>query len=360
MPINIGNREIQSFNIGSTPIQQVYVGGQLVWQPPVADTPPEARDVIIDGAPSVGSIFNLTYTYFDAEGDPEVGTTFQWYRSNDGGVTPEPIPGAITQQYTAVAADEGYQISGGVIPANVNATGDEALSPWSLEIQPIVTNPEFIMEFDIPSAGYELFLPLWHVVDINCDWGDGTPTEHITADYPTHVYASTGVHTIKFNGETGGVRFISEDTSAAELISVPNMGGVVGIEYFSFMGCGNLTLVDYTNLDESTLQNMHECHRSNGSLTDIIGIGTKTLEAVTTLKGFIDNCSSLVNMETTNWTLAACTDVGNFAYGCENLISRMNPAAFWENPNITDYSDAFTDAVNIENYTDIPDDWKGL
>jgi len=88
------------------------------------DTPPTATSVSFTGSLQEGQTLNGSYTYNDADSDPESGTTFKWYRSNDaGGTGKTAIGGATSQNYTLVAADVGKYISFEVTPINANATG---------------------------------------------------------------------------------------------------------------------------------------------------------------------------------------------------------------------------------------------
>jgi hypothetical protein len=47
------------------------------------NSPPTATDVAASGTTTVGEVVTGTYTYDDAEADPEGTSTFQWYRADD-------------------------------------------------------------------------------------------------------------------------------------------------------------------------------------------------------------------------------------------------------------------------------------
>lgn len=82
------------------------------------NNPPEAENVgIINeiGVTTVGTTLTGEYTYADAEGDLESGTTFQWFRN---GIA---IVGATSITYEAVVADSGQDILFEVLP--LAATG---------------------------------------------------------------------------------------------------------------------------------------------------------------------------------------------------------------------------------------------
>jgi hypothetical protein len=102
----------------------------------VIDTPPAASSVSIIGSLVAGNQLTGNYTYNDDDGDPESGTTFQWYRADDqSGTNKAAISGATSQNFTLQAADEGKHIQFGVTPANANSTGAEALSAWSTVVE---------------------------------------------------------------------------------------------------------------------------------------------------------------------------------------------------------------------------------
>ncbi|MGA2506133.1 MAG: DUF2341 domain-containing protein [Chitinispirillaceae bacterium] len=82
-----------------------------------AQTPPVASAVIISGTPKVGQTLTGSYTYYDAEGDAESGSTFQWYRATDSsGTNRTAISGATSITYTMTDADEDKYIQFEVTP----------------------------------------------------------------------------------------------------------------------------------------------------------------------------------------------------------------------------------------------------
>lgn len=71
---------------------------------PVANAAPVASNVEITGTPVVGETLTGNYTYFDADGDLESGTTFRWLKNDDE------IVGATAQTYVVQEADAGSSI----------------------------------------------------------------------------------------------------------------------------------------------------------------------------------------------------------------------------------------------------------
>ena len=96
------------------------------------DIPPYVENVTCGGQTIIGSRLTGSYDYIDENGDPESGSLFKWYRSNDNiGTNKIQISGAIAQEYTLTNDDIGKYIQFSVTPKNLNATGDEGLSNYS-------------------------------------------------------------------------------------------------------------------------------------------------------------------------------------------------------------------------------------
>jgi nucleoside phosphorylase len=72
------------------------------WVGPVGDNPPTATNVNIVGNPRSGLTVYGTYTYFDADNDPEGTSTFIWYKADNaaGTVNKSAISGATALSYT--------------------------------------------------------------------------------------------------------------------------------------------------------------------------------------------------------------------------------------------------------------------
>jgi hypothetical protein len=109
-----------------SPVQSPHVGP---FTP--ANTAPTATGVSISGTPlEVGQLLTGNYTYNDADGDSQSGTSFRWLRNNVA------ISGAINQNYTLVGADAGTNIIFEVTPAA--ASGVSPGSPvQSTQVGPI-------------------------------------------------------------------------------------------------------------------------------------------------------------------------------------------------------------------------------
>nr|WP_321413356.1 gliding motility-associated C-terminal domain-containing protein [uncultured Allomuricauda sp.] len=90
---------------------------------------PTASPVSFSGTLVEGNTLSGSYTYNDADGDTENGTTYQWYRSDDGtGTNKMAISGANGQTYNLTADDINKYISFSVVPGDGSSTGSETES----------------------------------------------------------------------------------------------------------------------------------------------------------------------------------------------------------------------------------------
>jgi len=100
---------------------------------------PIASSVSISGTAMETEVLTGNYTYSDANGDAESGTTFRWLSSSESNGTYTAITGATSKSYTLQSSDIGKYIKFEVTPKNGVAptTGTAVLSS---QVGPIVIN----------------------------------------------------------------------------------------------------------------------------------------------------------------------------------------------------------------------------
>ena len=123
---------------GSSPgttVESSYFG------PVAANQAPVASAVSIIGAPNVGNTLTGSYTYTDAENDPQGTSTFQWYRAdNNSGLNETAIGGATNNNYTLVSGDLNKYIIFRVTPVATSGT-TPGLTDSSSYVGPVITIP---------------------------------------------------------------------------------------------------------------------------------------------------------------------------------------------------------------------------
>ncbi len=96
---------------------------------------PIAVNTAISGLAHSGQTLIGSYTFYDVEGDTEVGTILKWYRANDSsGTDALAIPGATGSTYTPTDADVGYNICFEVTPSDGNKAGAGYKSGYTCKV----------------------------------------------------------------------------------------------------------------------------------------------------------------------------------------------------------------------------------
>ncbi|RUT30520.1 hypothetical protein EJP77_11840 [Paenibacillus zeisoli] len=108
------NIEAKTIDIAGNESESISAHVQIV------KVAPTASNVSLSGTPVEGQTLTGLYSYADMNGDAEVGTSYQWYRSDNAALSTNhtPIPGATAQTYTLQAEDVGKYISFEVKPRN--------------------------------------------------------------------------------------------------------------------------------------------------------------------------------------------------------------------------------------------------
>ena len=341
MGINTGNIQIQSVSAGSTPVTEVYVGSRRVF-PIEVDTPPEARDVAISGDPYVGSRLDCTYTYFDAEGDPEEGTTFQWYRRLPAEPDPTPIAGATVDNYTIMGDDLGYIISCGVTPANANAVGTEVMSNETVEItEPAVGGMDFTI--NVANDGDSFLLPIVSGLnyDFTIDWGDGTQ-DTITDFNDTaknHVYATAGTYSPHIEGLMEGWSFREVADSTLMVTSVDAFS-LQGMQYLegAFQNSANLLYFDGTGLDVSAIDNLEWFFNEANLLETAVGFETWDVSNCNRFHAMFRS-TSIRELSLAGWQTAIDT-LFTHVFSGSDFLETLDLTGF-SSVNIIDFNSAF-------------------
>ncbi|MBK7259693.1 MAG: DNRLRE domain-containing protein [Ignavibacteriae bacterium] len=99
------------------------------------NTPPSASGVTVTGTPALKQVLTGSYSYVDAEGDLESGTTYRWLRNGT------PIAGATSITYSPLIADAGTLLSFEVTPraASGSPTGVPVVSA---AVGPVTGTPD--------------------------------------------------------------------------------------------------------------------------------------------------------------------------------------------------------------------------
>ncbi len=125
--------------------------------------------------------------------------------------------------------------------------------------------------------------------------------------------------------------------------------------------CTNLTYLGTDNWDVSSAKSLRY-FASNCSNLTYFNTDNWDLSNVEQLERFVNRAYKLKELNTVTWTPPATpggVNMNYFAARCYDLESYMEPAVFWNNPNIASFEHAFTNDKKIPNYCEIPLDWNG-
>ena len=196
-----------------------------------------------------------------------------------------------------------------------------------------------ITEWTIPADNTVIKLPVQGTgLNITIDWGDGTATETVTTQFPTHTYAKAGVYEIAVTGECPEWGYSSYSlpgrtsnyyTYTQYLTKVKQFGELNATKY-GFTYCEKLTEVSGDNL-----------------VTD------KTFEKVTSMAYMFNFCSGLTTLDASNFNTSNVTNMSWMFQYCKNLIS-LDLSNF-DTSKVTDMSYMFSycnslTSLNISNF----------
>ncbi|WP_149304988.1 cadherin domain-containing protein [Pareuzebyella sediminis] len=161
---------------------------------------PTASSASFSGNLAVGQTLTGTYSYSDQESDAESGTTYQWYRSDDGsGTNKAAISGATSNTYELTSADLAKHISFEVTPSDGSDSGNPVESTLD---GPVVSYPVFT------SAATASFAEsaTGTIIDVDANDGDGGAVDTGI----TYALASGGDNDLfSIDGSTGVLTFQS-------------------------------------------------------------------------------------------------------------------------------------------------------
>ena len=103
-----------------------------------------------------------------------------------------------------------------------------------------------------------------------------------------------------------------ENKTSIKAVSFKDVVKPVSTAYW-FYECKNLTDVDFTNLDTSTVTSMSVMFESCSALTNL-DVSSFDTSAVTDMRWMFNGCSSLTNLDVSSFDTSAVTDMGHMFY----------------------------------------------
>ena len=180
-------------------------------------------------------------------------------------------------------------------------------------------------------------VPVTGTVDVYIDYGDGTK-ENITTANPTHTYQNEGKYIMKISGKCDK---FSYNISTRDYLTGLKKWGCLNNSYYGFG--------DFIGGGVYNAKNM---------VGSIPAPHDKSFQKITTFSETFLNCTGLTG-NIPEALFANCPNVTNFDNTFSDCSGLTGSAPeLWKRTNVTKYSECFERCTNLDNYSDIPDNWK--
>jgi surface protein len=175
-------------------------------------------------------------------------------------------------------------------------------------------------------------------LDMNVDWGDGSPIETITDHtLAIHDYGTAGTYTISVTGDLLGWSF-NNGGDKLKMLDVKQWSALNISAESAFYGCTNLTATatDAPLITNTSLGNLfRDCSNFNGA------IGNWDTSSVTIMVGFLFGASSF-NQDIGNWNVSNVTNMRDLFQGASIFNKDISN---WNTSNVSNMQLMFRNAI---------------
>ncbi len=272
------------------------------------DTAPTASDVSFSGTVATGQTLTGLYTYADAEGDDEAGSTFKWYRSdNSNGLNKVLISEATSLTYTLVSADVDKFISFEVTPKNANATGSA--------VESTVNGTSYITKWKTTTSNESISIPIktnyTYNYDIDCD-NDGIFEQTALTTAATCSYSSAGEHIIQIRGTFPAIYINNNAAIKDKLLDVMQWGTIAWQSMEgAYFGASQLTMSATDKPDLTAVTSMVQMFRGAAAFNQ--DISSWNVSNVTDMS-FMFSQAAAFNQDIGNWDVSSVTNMASMFY----------------------------------------------
>lgn len=168
-------------------------------------------------------------------------------------------------------------------------------------------------------------------------WGDGTNSTGVNGNN-THVYAASGIYTIKIESKIFGGIYFNNGGDKAKITKIANYGqGVSRLNIGSFYGCSSLLSIDIGNI----VSNGADATNQYRGCTALTTVPLFNLSKVTNASYMFYICSSLTTVPLLN--LSSITNAYAMFLGCTSLTV----IPFFDLSNLINATGMFYQCSNI-------------
>ena len=310
------------------------------WVGPIAtssEAVPVATNVSYSPNPGFGLTLTGTYTYFDANGDPESGSEYQWFTATDANGTGQaPIVGATNTSYSPTAGNGGSFIGFGVTPKA--GTGNTAFGTPAVYYAPVASVGPATFTFT-GNSDYLPYFSINRLMDADNRLRiqiDVTATGAINVTSTTvNGYSFSGAFVINSTGlqwltltatgqlavyNTSGDTFtITGTASSIETQNITILHTLRGMDFTTFSN-GTENFSNNTTCSTKLISAGYNATTCNGTVA--VGSNTYNLVLINGQCWMRENlkeiptagCTSPINTGCNVWTNTAANDTGMWGY----------------------------------------------
>ena len=131
--------------------------------------------------------------------------------------------------------------------------------------------------------------------------------------------------------------------------------------FYMFQGCSSLTAIPETLTIPNLVTNCSSIFKGCSSLTTIPE--TLTIpNSVTTCSYMFDGCSSLIsdisNIWPSTWNYTGTINLAHMFSDCSKVVGTVPADKLWDSGKTFSPAGCFSNCTSLDNYAEIPDDWK--
>ena len=189
------------------------------------------------------------------------------------------------------------------------------------------------------SASNTFVLPIIKDVTevVKIEWGDGTSSMGVNGNN-THVYAASGVYTVKIESKVFGGIYFNNGGDKAKITKIANYGqGVSRLNIGNFYGCSSLLSIDIGDI-VSNGTNASNQYRGCTALTTV---PLFDLSSVTNAYAMFYQCNGLTTVPLFN--LSKCTSTRSMFALCSSLTT----VPLFDLSSVTDAYAMFSSCTNL-------------
>ncbi len=215
----------------------------------------------------------------------------------------------------------------------------------------LATNAQMVLEYEIPTTGDSIALPLNGTVDVTVDWGDGSQEDFTSTGNQWHVYETDGKKTVTI---TGALTHFGDNNDGNNYLTKVLSWDDIGLTSLAKAFYKSPILIQVPDYLPETVTEINSMfYKAEIFNQEIESWNTTNI----TNMGVIFCYATAFNQPIGNWNTASVTNMNSmfsFAYAFNQDISQWNTSSVTDMGRMFNYARAFNQPIgewNTENVT---------